>query len=412
MNVLVITALPPERASFVGRIIPLARALHRADHHVEILTLSGATRPPFTETFTDTRGFAISVVGPNIRPTAVTTPTIGSAWRRYHIGHRALAGALSERRADVIVLEKPQPQNTGPALSFARARDVPILLDADDFEPAASRFPFPVRWAMRTLDCRAARAAAVITACSPFLVAHYRRLNPRTRVELLPTGIDLPSNIPPAHLRARLKLPQDVSIVLYVGSLSLSSGHRVDLLLNAWSRLRLDQRGNAHLVISGNGIDAERLRARVARDAALKSRVHFIGRFTPPEDIALAREADLLVDPVDQSLTAEAKSSHRTMLALATGTPIVTGAVGVRLVLLPPALHSLCLYDPARRDDLTTALAHGLAPSAKAAFQRGTRGMFNQWSWDTLGKRFVALLESLHHLEKPLISQGQHSLLP
>lgn len=395
MNVLAITALPPERSSFVGRILPLMRALHGAGNRVEILTLSGAVHPPFTETIQDPHGVEIHVVGPNLRPTSVTTPTQRQTWQRYHAGRHALFRTLTDRRTDVVVLAKPQLQNTGPALAFATRTRTPLVLDADDLEPTASRFPPPLRWWMRRLDHQAARAATVITACSPFLVAHYRRLNPRARVVLLPTGIDLPTNIPPAHLRARLRLSPRVSIVLYVGSLSLSSGHRVDLLLNAWSRLSLDHGGNVHLVISGNGVDEEALRARVARDAALNSRVHFLGRFTPPEDIALAREADLLVDPVDHSLTVAAKSSHRTMLALATGTPIVTGAVGVQLVLLPPTLHALCFYDPARRDNLAEALSRGLAPSAKAAFQQGTHGALQQWRWDTLGKHFVALLETL-----------------
>lgn len=396
MNVLFVAALPPERSSMVGRIFPLARAVHERGHDVRLLTLSGSTLPPF-QTDTARNGVTLRTVGPNIRATGVDAPSVIQTWRRFRAGQSALADALESESADIVILTKPQLQNTAPTLAFARARRTPLLLDADDFEPAASRFPLLMHMHMQGLDQRAARAARVITACSPFLVEYYRRLNPHAQVEFIPTGITVPAGVPPIRLRERLGIAADAKVVLYVGSLSVSSGHRVDLLLEAFAALLEKRSGtfSAHLVLAGDGLDEARLRQRVTRNAELRTRVHFLGRFTPPEDIALAYDADLLVDPVDRTRTAEAKSSHRLMLALAAGTPIITGAVGVRPVLVPQALHALCLYDPARRGDLTAALARGLEPATKDVFRRHTYGLLDQWGWDTLGKRFTELLESL-----------------
>lgn len=394
MNVLFVASLPPERSSVVGRIFPLARAVHERGHDVRLLTLSGSTLPPF-QTDTARNGVTLRTVGPNIRATGVDAPSVIETWRRFRAGQSALADALESESADIVILAKPQLQNTAPTLAFARARRTPLLLDADDFEPAASRFPLLMHMHMQGLDQRAARAARVITACSPFLVEYYRRLNPHARVEFIPTSITVPAGVPPTRLRVRLGIAADAKVVLYVGSLSVSSGHRVDLLLEAFAALMERGSGALHLVLAGDGLDEAYIRQRVMRNAELRTRVHFLGRFTPPEDIALARDADLLVDPIDRSRTAEAKSSHRLMLALATGTPMITGAVGIRRILVPQALHALCLYDPARRGDLTAALARGLEPATKDAFRRHTVGLFDQWGWDTLGKRFTELLESL-----------------
>ncbi|MDP3685892.1 MAG: hypothetical protein Q8R32_03610, partial [bacterium] len=133
-----------------------------------------------------------------------------------------------------------------------------------------------------------------------------------------------------------------------------------------------------------------------------------LGRFTPPEDIAIAREVDLLVDPVDRSLANEAKSSHRVLLALATGTPIIAGAVGIRTHLLPPTLHATCLYDPDNASALAPVLARGLEPHTKHQFRAQTRDLVDQWTWPVLGEQFVRLLESLRVNSKPNSHNQQH----
>jgi glycosyltransferase involved in cell wall biosynthesis len=379
----------------VGRILPLAQAVRQHGHDVHLLTLSGSTKEPFQANVVQD-GVTIRTVGPNMRATGVASPSLSETWRRFRAGQSALADALALEAADVMVLAKPQLQNITPTLAAARARGTPLLLDADDFEPTASRFPILVHMHMQGLDARAARTAKAITACSPFLVEHYRRLNPRAQVEFIPTSITAPSNVPPARLRERLGIAPDAKVILYAGSLSLSSAHRVDALLDAFSQLTThNSQRNIHLVLAGDGLDEHKLRTMAYALCPKPEHIHFLGHFTPPEDVARAYGADLLVDPVDRSATAEAKSSHRLMLALATGTPIVMGNVGIRPVLLPQALHARCLYDPAQSKGLVEALERGLHSSTRVKFQQATRGVLKMWDWNTLGKRFTALLESL-----------------
>lgn len=393
MRVLIVSALPPERSSYIGRIFPLASALARARHSVTLLTLSGERAESLVRA--ETRdGVSVHLVGPNLRASDETSPSSRRTLRRFLDGRRALRAALARQRPDVLILAKPQLQNTAPTIAYARGRGIPLVLDTDDLEAAASRLPLFLRWYAAHLERRAARVADIITACSPFLVERARAQNPRARVEFLPTGMTIPTTLPRLNLRERVGVPADARIILYVGSLSIASGHRVDRLLRAFGHLRKHDQG-LHLVLAGSGVDADRLREQVQRAPSLRDVVHFFGRFSPPEDFALAAEADVLVDPVDRAPVTEAKSSHRALLGLATGTPVVTGNVGIRRLLLPTALHAEFLYDPRYAGNLKNALQRALAPGARDRFRAATEGSSTQWTWDHVGPQFVALVESL-----------------
>lgn len=421
MRVVFVAALPPDRSSMVGRILPLARAVRAAGHEVVLYTLSGTDTRHQVTTPVDTW---FRTVGPNIRPTDDTAPSPFHSLLRWRSGMSGLRRALATEEPDVVVLTKPQLQNTAPALELAQRTGAPLVVDTDDLEAEASRLPWPFRAHAATLEARAARAASLITACSPYLVEYYRALVQQQtsevrerhtsevcRVEMLPTGIDVPAHVSPANLRQRLCLPADAKIILYVGSLSLASGHRVDTLIWAFvelvrssvpdtegiasprPRAGLAMTSQLHLVIAGSGLDETKLQRLTTLDSRLATRVHFLGRFSPPEDLALAHEADLLVDPVDSSPVSQAKSSHRLLLALATGTPIVAGAVGMRPFLLPTRLHDLCLYDAKDPHALPSALARGLASPMRTRFAETTRGCVQRYTWVTLGARFARLLE-------------------
>ncbi|MDP3685668.1 MAG: glycosyltransferase, partial [bacterium] len=246
----------------VGRILPLAQEVRVAGHGhvVDILTLSGASRRPYVES-REVEGVRIRTVGPALRATDDHHPNPVRALPRFLAGQSALTRALSTRKADVIVLAKPQPQNTFPVLSWAEQTATPLIVDLDDRETEASRLPASARGVVAHLETQAIQHAAAITAASPALVEYARTIHPSARVELLPTGIRVPPTIPPARLHERLALPPDAKLIAYVGSLSVSSGHRVDTLLEAFNELA-DPSASAHLVLAGDGIDLDQLRKR------------------------------------------------------------------------------------------------------------------------------------------------------
>lgn len=379
----------------VGRILPLAEELGAAGYIVDVLTLSGNEQPPFITETSYGRHVTLRTVGPSLRATRTAHAPLSHTAKRFFTGRAALRDALTQYSPRTVVLAKPQLQNTSPAISFAKERRVPLLLDLDDDEVRSSRIPALLRGYVAGLEARAIRAAAAVTAASPALVEHVREHRPDVNVTLFPTGIRIPSIIRHARLRERLGLSSDAKILLYIGSLSLSSGHRVDMLIDAFAHLAKSL-PNAHLAIGGDGIDAGILQHH-AQESGVAQRIHFLGRFTPPEDIALAREADLLVDPVDHSPANIAKSSHRILVALAAGTPVIAGNVGIRPMLLPPALHRLCLYDPDTPTALHDAIVRGLTGNLRLQFQQQTIGLIDQWTWPILRRTFVQILESITH---------------
>jgi glycosyltransferase involved in cell wall biosynthesis len=381
MNVLFLATLPPTSSTLVGRTLPLARALLARNHRASVVTLGGPAAGPALD-------IPVSLVGPSLRQDERGRPARWTMLSRLLRGTRALRAALRASRPDVLILEKPHPQNVFASSAYSGI----MLLDADDDERFASRLSSPERIFMGRVEAAAARRASAVTVCSPYLEERYRTELGATRVALIPTGIT-PSSAPAPDLRKMLGLSPSATIMLYLGSLALSSGHRVDNLLGIWDAFA-EQSVDAHLVLAGDGIDADALRHNAL---ALRhhGRVHFLGRFAAEEAEGLARQATVLVDPVDDSRAAKAKSSSRALLALRTGVPLVAGDVGIHRTFLPAAVRETALYPAGDSKKLLTALSHAVTPGAREAFRQNTHGSWEQWSWERLGKLFVDFVEDI-----------------
>ena len=91
---------------------------------------------------------------------------------------------------------------------------------------------------------------------------------------VLPFGLALPEKLPDArkNLRARIKVPEDEPVILFLSRLHPKKG--LEFLLEALEILA----GRFSLVVAGSG-SAEyeaQLRSRIDR-SSLKGRVHFVG---------------------------------------------------------------------------------------------------------------------------------------
>lgn len=382
MYVIFLATLPPDRSTMIGRVFPLAREVQRHGHTVRVVTLGTAKS---SSVIAD---IPIDVVGPTLRDGSSARSSLMNVFDRLRMGGLALEHAIDRIPADVIVLCKPHPQN----VTAIRNTHVPMVLDADDDERWASRLSFLERWYMGWIEKKAVRRADLITACSPYLVTHYTRELRGKKVALLPTGIDEQEE-PAPDIRKTFGLPKETPIILYIGSLALSSGHRIDLLLDIWDSIA-ESHPDAHLVFAGDGIHQDVINAQ-ARSCRYGNRIHFLGRYVAGAASGLARQATLLVDPVDSTKTSEAKSSSRVLLALRTGVPIIAGNVGIRRMLLPSSVHAWALYSPDNPERFRASVNHGLTSEARNEFERAARGTWEQWSWKQLGGQFVTLLEEI-----------------
>jgi phosphatidylinositol alpha-1,6-mannosyltransferase len=126
-----------------------------------------------------------------------------------------------------------------------------------------------LRWTFARADC--------IVANSRFTAARVRDAEVRSRVEIVPCGVD-------EHTIERF--PANVPTILFVGRLVPRKG--ADRLIEALPMLR-EHLGSAQLEIIGNGPDRDRLE-RLAAELGVREHVRFLGAVSDTErDAAYAR---------------------------------------------------------------------------------------------------------------------------
>lgn len=145
----------------------------------------------------------------------------------------------------------------------------------------------------------------------------------REKVIYLPNTVDSDEFFPLLQEQKQIKrdtlgLPQEKTVILYVGRLSYVKG--VDVLLKAWSALPESCRKNALLLIIGHGPEFQSLQ-QMALDLRVDTSVSFLGLVSEPREYYQA--ADIF------ALPSRAEGLSNALLeAMACGMPCVSSAVG------------------------------------------------------------------------------------
>ena len=140
-------------------------------------------------------------------------------------------------------------------------------------------------------------------------------------------GIDLSRFTPskaPAKLYKQFHLPTDRPIITFVGRLDAEK--HLSVLLEAFAQIHKET--DAHLLIVGDGTDAENLR-RLAHDLHIVHTTTFTGRVSDDEIVALHKVGTVFCMPSPAEL-----QSIATLEAMASGQPVVAVDAG--------ALRELC----------------------------------------------------------------------
>jgi glycosyltransferase involved in cell wall biosynthesis len=240
---------------------------------------------------------------------------------------------------------------------------------------------------LEALDKRALRhfdhVVAVSADIGRELVGHGVSAN---RVSVIDNGISVP-HVPAdakAAVRAEFDIPTDGRLIVQIGRLARSK--RIDLLLEAVSRLPTVP--PTHVLVAGEGEQRDFL-ADLARRHGLASRVHFCGYRS---DIGrLLAAADLMV------LSSEREGLPIVILeAMATCCPIVTTRVGA----IPSVLndgYEAWMVTPNDPDALYRAISDALGQPevaisrAQNAYTRYVR----QYSRDSMGARYLEVYEDV-----------------
>jgi glycosyltransferase involved in cell wall biosynthesis len=275
-------------------------------------------------------------------------------------------------RPDVLIWRYPLMPASVRVLFQLRRLGIPMMRVVTMFDDLTrtnlkqrikrSYQPLPYRF----LDC--------VVVGSSVMRDNLQRLGVRTRIEVIPHGVDLsrfrPNATPSATipLRRRLGLDAQSEVVLFAGPINHRKG--LDYLAAAWDNIAA-RRPRAHLLLVGPERDdgsqagsfADRLRLKLER-ARGADRIIFAGRVIDIEEYF--RAADLFVFPSRKegmpNVVCEAFASGLPcVLTPFLGLPQEFGQPGEQYVLVPHRSDSLAQSIVALLDDQTERTRLGTA---------------------------------------------------
>lgn len=384
MKIAFVTTQSAVGSTVMGRIVPLA--LFISKHHEVHLFIH--TTPGITLISLPT--LQVHIIGNNpfvLSLTGKKRMRGGKLLMRIMQNVFGTVVALTRVDPHAVVIAKPLPQNVLAVRLWSQfQKKRTIVLDVDDFELSAN--------VLRSLTQRAAihwseRQGSVlanrIIAATPFLADHFEQLTQRKKhIEIIPTGIPTVASV---GLR---KLTTGISL-LYVGSTTIASGHRVDLLPKILERIA-QLYPDTMLTIAGGGDDSELLKQQFAA-RGVKNNVIWYGRFTIHDVQKLLHKADIILDPIDAGIANRAKSSFRTSLAAMAGIPLVTSDIGIRPYLVPQQLHSHFFAAPGDYKSYTEKILAFREQPLTSDQRRTMIQHIQQYTWQRLSQQYMALIQ-------------------
>lgn len=389
-----------ESPSGLGRYWPIAKELRRLGHQVTILALHHNLRDLSERRYT-LEGVEVWYVGQmhvrKIDDTKLYFGPLALIWVVIRSTLGLLWGALHVP-SDVYHVGKPHLMNGLAGLIAGRLRRTPLYLDCDDYEAGSNRFSGAwQRWVVALFEDQMPKLARGVTTNTRFTATRLLQLGvPPDRIVLVPNGVDrdrfgAPDPVRVERLRRDLGISDEL-VVLYVGTMSLVS-HAVDLLIDALPMVRASCDGTV-LVLVGGGEDLEALKERATR-LGVGSSARFLGRVPPDQISAYYSLANIVVDPVNDDLTARARSPLKIVEGLVCGIPVVTGDTGDRReMLLDGKLGFVAV--PGSAADLGHQIVLLLQDEGVRARMSSAAMMLRErWCWDQLVQSFVLVYD--HH---------------
>jgi glycosyltransferase involved in cell wall biosynthesis len=377
MKIAFVSTQSASGSTLIGRTLPLAKHM-AAQHDVHLLAFAPLPAAPYlTAHLAGRNPFVRTVDGKKrLRSWALLFNMLSSAL--------TITWLLWRINPERIVIVKTLPHNVmGVRLWQLFHPHRPIIIDVDDFELTANKLSSlwqraSIHWAQR---CASRMAGRIITA-TPFLSDYFSNLRPRAEVTTIPTGIH--SSPPIIH-------PSTSPHIAFFGSLSVSSGHRVDYLPGILSALQKSF-PQTKLIIAGSGDDEAWLKQEFA-SRGITSSVLWHGRFNDQDLISLLRNTAIIIDPVDSSIANRAKSSFRVALAISVGLPVITSNVGIRPWLIPPSLHSRFFAAP-NHDSYALQVAALFSRPLSPSQRQGMVSYSARYHWSKLAADYHSIVIS------------------
>lgn len=371
---------PPKRGGLENYAREVCRGLAAHGWEVAVVTVNHERRE---EDALRDGPLRVLRLGPWLR---LSNTPVSPAWPR------ALRRILAAERPDVVLAHTPVAVLADLAVRLAGPTPTVVTYHGDVVkeEPALR-----LAWGLyrRAVADRTLRRATRIVATSEAYARRSPSLRPHLgKTVVIPPGVDAERfhpGVPVERLRARWPGRE---LVLFVGQLHRSHGHKgLPVLLEAIARLRRS-RPAAHLLVVGGGDGLPALRRLAERDG-LRGAVELLGPVGDEELPALYRLADVAVLP---SINDTEGFGMVILEANAAGTP----AVGSRVGGIPAAIEdgrTGLLVPPGDPGALSDAVGRLLAdPSLRSRLGAQARErVVRDFAWRVQVERYARLVAEL-----------------
>jgi hypothetical protein len=303
------------------------------------------------------------------------------------------------RGSDVVVASSPTLFAVVAAWVIARRLRVPYVFEVRDLWPAIfvdlgvirSRLAIACLERLELFLYR--RAGAVVTVTRAFADDIERRGIARSKLHVVPNGVDLEAfrpGPPDRALRERLGCAEGDVVVLYCGAHGIS--HALGRVLEAAARLR--EQAALRFLLVGEGACKDALVAR-ARELGL-SNVAFRGSVPREEVAALYRAADVCLVPLRAVPLFRSFIPSKMFEILACGRPILASLEGEAAEILGASGAALVVA-PEDVDAMAAALARLAAEPAlrDALAARGRPYVAEHFDRRVLAARYLETLEAV-----------------
>ena len=376
-----------------GRFFPIAKALVQLGHQVTLLALHHDYENCHRRKFVLDGVTVHYVAQMHVRKIGdqkyyFSTPMLlwFVCWGTLQLTLHAL-----KTPCDVLHICKAQPMNGFAGYIVSMMKRVPVFLDSDDFETANNRYSghwqkIVVQWFEKWI----ATFVKGITTHTNYIANYYIELGySKENILVVPHGVDreiFDSQTDTSQLRIEYNVPATAKIVVYVGSMSLTS-HAVDLLLHAFSEVSKIQK-DVYLMLVGAGEDLQDLK-RLADELKISKNVRFVGRVPRESVVHYYRLGIISVDPMRTTIQAESSLSLKIFESLASGVPVISADIGDRKSLLG---NRGLIVDPDDKHALTEAIIRVLSDkSLIAQLQMAIQADYDNLFWDQRVQEFSSI---------------------
>lgn len=389
-----------ESGSTLGRYYPIAKELCKKNHSVTILALHHDFHNISKKEFELDTNLKLKYVGQMSVLKVNDTKYRLKGFKLYKnvllsIINMTLDTVFSD--ADIIHIFKPQPVNSFAGLLGKALKNKPLYLDCDDFESESNKFSSSIqKRVFKIFEDNVPKYCRGITVNSCFLEERNIGLGyPKEKIVYVPNGIDRDrfSRINTTLIDS-IKNKYDLhskQIIMYFGGISLSSGHAVDLLIDAFQIVKKEI-SNTILVLIGGGEDIGSLKNYVNKKGMAES-VIFIGRVKSEDIPNYIKIADVTVDPIRDTAVNKARSPLKIFESMAMGVPVITSDIGDRSDILQNGKSGL-LVMAGNSNQLAEGIIYLLNDqNLRNKLIKNASKRINDFYWDKLINDFVKIYD-------------------